>query len=173
MIEALGMPGGKVAILDFKIVKACRLRTKGFFEEIGQHNARRKVGKIKIVAQLDGGGMKGRGMKAAEDAIQAHPDLRGIFAINDPSALGASVAVAAAGLKGKVSIIGFDGQPEGRQAIKRGSIYADAIQRPDKIGITAIQAVIKHLNKEKVPSEILVPTRLYRKRDTVMDPLFN
>ncbi len=37
MIEALGMPGGKVAILDFKIVKACRLRTKGFFEETEKH----------------------------------------------------------------------------------------------------------------------------------------
>ena len=50
MIEALGMKGGKVAILDYKQAKACRLRTKGFFEEIGQHNARRKGGKIEIVS---------------------------------------------------------------------------------------------------------------------------
>ena len=171
LIEALGMEGGKVAILDYGTVLACRLRTEGFIEEIERHNARRIVGKIDVVAHLDGGGTRHKGMKATKDAIQAHPDLRGIFAINDPSALGASAALVDAGLAESVSIIGFDGQPEGRRAIKRGSIYADPIQRPERVAITTVQAMIKHLNDEVVASEILVPTELCRKADADDDPL--
>ena len=53
--------------------------------------------------------------------LQAQPDLVGIFAINDPGALGARGAVEKAGKVGKVMIIGFDGQPEGKQAIKDGN----------------------------------------------------
>jgi ribose transport system substrate-binding protein len=50
--------------------------------------------------------------------LQAFPDIVGIFAINDPSALGARGALEKAGKADKVVIIGFDGQPEGKQAIK-------------------------------------------------------
>jgi ribose transport system substrate-binding protein len=170
MIEALGKKGGEVAILDFKSAEACQLRTRGFFIEIANHNSRTNGGEIKVVAHLDGGGMKERGWRAAQAAIRAHPNLRGIFAINDRSALGASSALISAGLAEQVSIIGFDGQLEGRQAIKRGIIYADPMQQPGRIGITTIQTVIKHLRKETVMSEILIPTELYRKANADRDP---
>ena len=75
--------------------------------------------------------MKDQGYKAAEDALQAHSDLAGIFAINDPSALGARAALEKAGKADQVKIIGFDGQPEGKQAIKEGKIYADPVQFPN------------------------------------------
>ena len=85
MIEALGEAGGKVVILDFKQAESCLLRVKGFKEVIdaAQRRARRS-GQIEIVAELPGDGQKDKGYKAAEDALQAHPDLAGIFAINDP-----------------------------------------------------------------------------------------
>ena len=50
-----------------------------------------------MVAILPGGGDKAKSFKAAEDVLQSHPDLNGIFAINDPSALGAVAAVEKAG----------------------------------------------------------------------------
>src|SRR5947208_4372870 len=78
MIEALGEAGGKVAILHFKQAESCRLRVQGFKEVVNAHNAKEK-GKIDIVAELDGGGLKNEGYKAAEDAVQAHPGLRGIL----------------------------------------------------------------------------------------------
>ena len=88
MIEALGEEGGKIAILAFKQAESCLLRVKGFREVIDEHNGTSDA-KIDIVTELEGGGAKDIGFKAAEDALQAQPDLRGIFAINDPSALGA------------------------------------------------------------------------------------
>ena len=169
MIEALGEAGGKVAVLHFKQAESCLLRVKGFREVIDAHNANGKA-RIEIVAELESGGSKDQGYKAAEDTLQAHPALRGIFAINDPAALGARAALEKAGKTQQVVIIGFDGQPEGKQAIKEGKIYADPIQFPDKMGVQIVTAIVKHSNGETVPPRILIPTSLYRKADAEKDP---
>lgn len=173
MIEALGEAGGKIAILDHKIVESCILRVQGFKEVIEQHNAGRAGGKIQIVAELPGGGVKDQGFKAAEDLLQAHPDLAGLFAINDPTALGARAAFEKAGKANGVKLVGFDGQPEGKQAIKDGKIYADPIQFPDKIGVETVRAILKHFAGEAVPAQMLIPTGLYRKADAERDPALN
>jgi len=169
MIEALGEAGGKVAVLDHKMVESCILRVKGFREVIEQHNAGRASGKIQIVAELPGGGVKDVGFKAAEDLLQAHADLAGIFAINDPSALGARAALEKAG-KTHVKLVGFDGQLEGKQAIKEGKIYADPIQFPDRIGVATVRAIVQHFAGDSVSAELLIPTGLYRKADAEKDP---
>ncbi len=169
MIEALGEAGGKVAILHFKQAESCQLRVKGFREVIDAHNSEGK-GKIDIVAELESGGAKDQGYKAAEDTLQANPDLRGIFAINDPAALGARAALEKAGKTEQIIIVGFDGQPEGKQAIKEGKIYADPIQFPDKMGVQIVEAIIKHSKGETLPPQMLIPTSLYKKADGEKDP---
>ncbi len=168
MIEALGEAGGKIAVLHFKQAESCLLRVKGFREVIDAHNAGGKA-KIEIVTELESGGAKDMGYKAAEDALQAHTDLRAIFAINDPAALGARAALEKAG-KTQVLIIGFDGQPEGKQAIKDGKIYADPIQFPDKMGVQIVDAIVRHSKGETLPPQMLIPTSLYRKADGLKDP---
>jgi ribose transport system substrate-binding protein len=167
IIEAIGAKGS-VAILDHPVVESVMLRTKGFEEVIEQEN---RAGKsdIKIVAKIPGGGAKDQSFKATEDLIQAHPDLAGIFAINDPSALGALAALEKAGKATQVKIVGFDGQPEGKQAIKSGKLYADPIQFPDRIGLETAQAVLNHFEGKEVPKQILIPTSLYRKADADKD----
>ena len=168
IIEALGGTG-KVAILDHPEVESVILRTRGFEEVIAQHNAA-DTGKIEIVAKLPGGGAKDKSFKTAEDILQAHSDLDGIFAINDPSALGAVAALEKAGKAGRVKVVGFDGMPEGKQAIKAGKIYADPIQFPDRIGQQTVQAIVKYMAGDDVPPQILIPTALYRKADAKKDP---
>jgi ribose transport system substrate-binding protein len=170
MIEALGEAGGKIAILDHKVVESCILRVKGFKEVIAQHNASQSSGKIEIVAELPGGGAKDQGYKATEDLLQAHPELGGLFAINDPSALGARAAMEKAGKAAHIKLVGFDGQPEGKQAIKDGKIYADPIQFPDRIGAETMCAIIQHFAGEPLRQEILIPTALYRRSDALKDP---
>jgi ribose transport system substrate-binding protein len=164
MIEALGANGGRIAVLHFKQVESCQLRVKGFREVIEAHNAAGKA-RIDIVSELESGGAKDLGFKATEDILQAHPDLQAIFAINDPAALGARAALEKAGCAEKVLIIGFDGQPEGKQAIKQGKIYADPIQFPEQMGAKAVDAIVRHSKGESIPPTILIPTSLYRQAD--------
>jgi ribose transport system substrate-binding protein len=155
---------GTVAIIDHPEVESVLLRTKGFMEVISQHP------EIKVVATLPGGGARDRSFKVAQDILQAHPDVNLIFAINDPSALGAVAALEAAGKLASVKVIGFDGQPEAKKAIRDGKIYADAIQFPQKIGAMSIDAVAKYLAGDKVEAESLIPTGLYKKAEADADP---
>lgn len=170
MIEALGAAGGNIAILDHRKVESCILRVQGFKEVLDAHNAKRAAGRIVIVTELPSGGSKDQGYRSAADALQAHDDLVGIFAINDPSALGARAALENAKRAERIKIIGFDGQPEGKKAIKEGKIYADPVQFPDRIGQETAKAILRYFNGDTPEPQILIPTALYRQADALKDP---
>ena len=126
-------------------------------------------GKIEIVAEIPGDGLRDKGFKAAEDALQQVPDMRGIFAINDPSGLGAVGALEKAGKLEQVTVIAFDGMPAGKKAIKEGKIYADPIQHPDQIGRETIKAIVSYLSGEEVPANFDIPATLYTKETAEAD----
>ena len=169
MIEALGENGGKVLVVHFPQANSCQLRVRGFKEIIDAYNKGKETGEIVVVSELDGGGVRDEGYKVTEDTLQAHPDLAGIFAINDPSALGARAALEKAGKQDQVKIVAFDGQPEGKQAIKDGKIYADPVQFPGKIGAKTVELIMTYFNGQEVAEEVLIPTELYRKEDGLKD----
>ncbi len=168
IVEAVG-GRGKVAILDHPVVESVILRTQGFEERLAELNKAPDVN-VQIVAKLPGGGDKTKSLSATQDLIQSHPDLDAIFAINDPSALGARAALENAGKADQVKIVGFDGQPEGKQAIKDGKIYADPIQYPDRIGVETVRAIMRYMNGEDVAPELLIATSLYRQENALADP---
>jgi ribose transport system substrate-binding protein len=170
MIDALGDSGGKVLVLDHKIANSCILRVDGFKKVINAHNAGKETGKIEIVAELASGGNRTDSYKATADQLQAHTDLVGVFAINDPGALGAYTAIDEAGRTESIKIIGFDGQMEGKIAIKEGKVYADPIQFPRKMGVQIVEKIISHLAGEVVEKTVLIPTSLYKKADADKDP---
>ena len=170
MIEALGEQGGKVLVVHFPQANSCQLRVQGFEEVIGAYNQGLSAGLIEVVAQLDGGGVRDEGYKVTEDTLQAHPDLRGIFAINDPSGLGARAALEKAGKQDQVVIVAFDGQPEGKQAIKDGKIFADPIQFPGLIGKKTVELMMDYFAGLEVEKEVLIPTELYKQEDGLNDP---
>lgn len=163
MVEALNGKG-KIAIIDHPEVESVIQRTKGFKDVIAAAKG------IEIVAQLPGGAARDTAFKSAQDILEKNAQLDGIFAINDESALGTVAAIEKAGRAAKIKVIGFDGMMEARHAIKEGKIFAETIQYPDKIGQITIQTITKYMAGEKVPSEILIPTALYRKVDAEKDP---
>lgn len=170
MLEALGGQAGKVVILDLPEVESCQLRVKGFKEVIAAHNEQKPDSKVSIVAELPCDGDIEKGFKAAQDALQGNEDLIGIFAINDPAALGAYEALVKAGKTAQVKLIGFDGQDVGKEAIRDGKIYADPIQFPELMGVMTAKSIIKHFDGERMEPEQLIPTKLYRQADGEMDP---
>ena len=163
MVEALHGKG-KVAILDHPVVESVQLRTKGFNARLAELKEQKKS-EIEVVATIPGGGDKAKSMAATQDLIEAHGGLAGIFAINDPSALGARAALENAGKADQIRLIGFDGQPEGKEAIAAGKIYADPVQFPDQIGAKTVEAILKYFRGETVDKQILIPTALYTQSD--------
>ena len=164
IMEALDNKG-KVAILDYAQVESVIQRVKGFKAELKEANS-----PIEIVKIIPGGGDRAISFKATKEIITTVADVNAIFAVNDPSGLGAYAALKDEGKEGQIKIVAFDGMPEGRQAIKDGHIYADAVQSTKKIAEGVVGAVVKHSEGEDVPEEILIPTMLYRKGDADKDP---
>jgi ribose transport system substrate-binding protein len=151
--------GGSVAILDEPEVTSVQDRVKGFKAALAA------CPKVTIVADIDGGGERAKASSATEDILQSHKDLKGIFGINDDSALGAAKAVEAAGLTGKIAVIGYDATPEARDAIKAGTMYGDAIQHPDQIGAKTIDAIADSFAGKPVAKKIAVAVGTYTKAD--------
>jgi ribose transport system substrate-binding protein len=151
--------GGPVAILDEPEVTSVQDRVKGFKAALAA------CPKVTIVADIDGGGERAKASSATEDILQSHKDLKGIFGINDDSALGAAKAVEAAGLAGKIAVIGYDATPEARDAIKAGTMYGDAIQHPDQIGDKTIDAIADSFAGKRVEKKIAVTVGTFTKAD--------
>ena len=151
---------GAVAIIDEPEVTSVQDRVKGFKQGLAAG-----CPGAKVVVDIDGGGERARASAAMEDILQAHKDLKGVFGINDDSALGAAKAIEAANLKGKVVVIGYDATPEARTAIADGSMYGDAIQHPDQIGAKTIDAIADYFAGKTPPAKISVPVGTYTKAD--------
>ena len=127
------------------------------------------TGKIEIVGSYQCTGSKDTGLDAARDALQSHPDIVGIFAINDPSALGARAAVEAESKQDEIVIVGFDGQPEAKVAIKDGKLFDSPVQFPDKMAVEVVKGVVKYFKGEKLDPEMLIKTVQYRLEDAEKD----
>lgn len=170
MIEAVRSRNKKIMILDFPPAESCVKRIAGFRDRIGEYNLANPLDQFNIVTQLPCDGQRDVAFKATSDVIQAHPDLVGIFAINDPGALGAVGALEKVNRLDDITIIGFDGQNEGKVAIRDGKIYADPIQFPKRIGRQTVQTIMKYLNGNEVEKTQLIETALYRQEDGLNDP---
>ena len=151
---------GSVAIIDEPEVTSVQDRVKGFKMALGAH-----CPGVKIVEDADAGGQRDKANSATGDILQAHKNLKGIFGINDDSALGALAAVQAAGLTGKVAIVGYDATPEARAAIAKGQMTGDAMQHPATIGAMTIDAIHNYFAGKAVPAKVSVPVGTYTMTD--------
>ena len=141
---------GTVGVIGENDVQTTIDRQQGFTQALASHP------KIKIVAQLDGAGVRDRSLRAADDLLQAHPKVSAIFAINDESALGTLAAVQAR--KTHPVIVGYDAGPEAQRAIAGGTaLRADVAQQPKLIGQKTVDAIASYFAGQTPPPKIAVP----------------
>ena len=155
---------GRIAIITYPEVTSCILRINGFKDYLKKHNS-----KLVIVTELSGKGNRSDGYAVATDILTAHPDIVGIFAINDPSGLGAYSAVLKAGKTGQITIVAFDASPAGKQAVFERKLYDSPQQFPRKMARGTVEAFIKYLNGEDVPKKNFIPCAHYYYEDSVDD----
>lgn len=151
---------GQVAIIDEPEVTSVQDRVRGFRQAIAQ-----LCPHVSIVADVDGGGQRDQAENDMSDILQSHRGVAGVFGINDDSALGALTAVKAAGLVGKVAIVGYDAEPEARTAIAAGQMYGDAVQYPEQIGKETIDAIHEYFTGKMPPKVVHVNVGTFTKAD--------
>ncbi len=155
---------GKVAIITLPEITSCILRRDGFVDYLEENNSN-----LEVVTELSGKGNRNDGYAVATDILQAHPDIVGIFAINDPSALGAYSAVSKAGKQQQICIVAFDASPAGKQAVFERKLYDSPQQFPRKMAQGTVEAFIKYLDGDEVPKTEFVPCEHYYYEDSVQD----
>jgi ribose transport system substrate-binding protein len=155
---------GSIAIVSLPEVTSCILRVDGFRDYLKENNS-----PITIVTELSGKGSRDEGYSVATDILQAHPEINGIFAINDPSALGAYAAVVKAGRENDITIVGFDASPAGKQAVFEKKLYDTPQQFPRKMATGTVDAFIQYLEGESVAKTIFIPCERYLYDTSVSD----
>lgn len=105
---------------------------------------------IEVVATQPGDWVREKGMNAAMDMLQAHPDINVIYGLSDEMALGAVQAIKQLG-RDDIIVVGLDGNPNAFESVKAGELTATLDCGPVAIGANAILAIVEAL--ENVPRE--------------------
>ena len=99
---------------------------------------------IELVASQNGFWSTEGGMKVMENALQANPDIAGVFAANDDAALGAIEACKNAGVRPFIG--GFDAIANGCQAIADGKMDATVAFFPDTMADASFRVGAAYIN---------------------------
>lgn len=123
----------------------------------GCRNVAAKFPDIKIVGQQASKNDRASGLAVTTDMLTANPDVTGIFGMNDPSALGAVLAVEQADKASQIKVTGVDGSPEAVAELKReGSPFiGTATQNPGGMVQEAIR-IAEGMAAGKAPAESTV-----------------
>lgn len=152
MADALGEEGRIVVLQGTPGTSASRERGSGFAEGIAEFPD------IEVVSQQPADFDRSRGLDVMTNMLQSNGDVDGVFAENDEMALGAAAALSSAGKEAVV--IGFDGTPEGVDAVGEGVLYATIAQRPAELGRAAVRNAIAVIEGERIEETVKVPVEV-------------
>ena len=137
---------GKVGILSGSLTATNHAaRVKGFKDAIANYPD------IEVVFEQPDDDNLEKAVSLTENALQAHPDLSGIFGANASNPIGAARAVQNAGKAGEIAIVGMDDLPETLQFIKDGVIAGVKAQRQWEIGYWTVKYLVAKNENHTIP----------------------
>lgn len=163
--ESLGVDPCKVAYLQgFRALPLDNARTDAVLKGL-------EAGGAEVVASPEGGYTQATGLAAAQDVLQANPDVNVIIG-SSQAILGAEQAVTDAGLTG-IALIGNGAPRQAVAAVKEGRWFAVWADAESSAGKEAVSVAIRAVRGEDVPSSVdttkLLPTPLGTKENLPED----
>ncbi|MCI1005281.1 ABC transporter substrate-binding protein [Herbaspirillum sp. C7C8] len=157
---------GNVVIVNGPPVSAVMDRVTGCKAEF------KKSPGIKILSDnQNAGGSRDGGMTTMSNLLAAHGKIDGVFAINDPTAIGAELAIRQAKRSDIKLITGVDGAPDAERALKDSKSLFAASPAQDPYGMAAESVAIGYqvMNGHTPEKAVkLLPVKLIT-RDNVAD----
>ncbi|MFD4035451.1 substrate-binding domain-containing protein [Streptomyces sp. NPDC058637] len=158
LADKLGGKGSIVVLQGTAGTSASRERGAGFAEGIKAYPG------IKVVATQPADFDRTKGLDVMTNLLQSHPGITGVFAENDEMALGATKALGSkAGTS--VSVVGFDGTPDGLKAVEAGTLYASVAQQPKELGRIAVRNAVRAADDEKIQDMVKVPVKVVTQKN--------
>jgi ribose transport system substrate-binding protein len=149
LAKAIGEKG-KVGLLIFlKGARSSDEREQGFIEGL------RKYPNIQLVSTLDIQSDPQKALEMTLNMLNAHPDLVGIFAANEPGGVGAANALRQRKLTDKVKLVAFDASEDQIKSLNEGVIQALVVQDPFKMGYLGVKTVMKAIRKETLSEKFI------------------
>ncbi len=147
---------GECAVISWDDLDICIDRATGF------KNAIAKYPNMKIVSEISYAGDTNKAASITQDFITQFPNLKLIYAVGDPAAVGAVNTIKAAGKD--IKVIGFDGNPEFYSGTKNDpDIWiADVQQDPKGCAAWSVEIAVDYLRNGKTPEKenLLAPTMI-------------
>jgi ribose transport system substrate-binding protein len=132
MKKLLGDGGGEVAILTGSLTATnATQRIAGFTKAL-------EGSKVKIVQTLSDDADPAKALSNGQSALQANPNLKGIYTVWSYDGPAAGQAVQAAGKSGQVQVVADDAEPKTVQFVRAGVIQAMVLQRPYQQGYLGV-----------------------------------
>ncbi len=97
------------------------------------------------------------------DMLVRNKNVDGIFAVNQPSSVGAYKALQASGSAGKIIMVGFDSDPILIEGIGEGDVEALVVQNPFEIGYQGVLAAVSALDGKTVQKKMPIPSMIVNK----------
>jgi ribose transport system substrate-binding protein len=112
-------------------------RAQGFIDYIKQY-----APNMKIIADIYGGGSRGKALHSATELLQESAHIDGIFAVNESATDGVLRALRNANQAGKIKLVGFDTSDFLLEGLKIGDVNGLIIQNPRQMGYLSIKAAV-------------------------------
>ncbi len=91
------------------------------------------------------------GQSAMHKLLDEHPRIDLVYAINEPAAAGARLALVESGVDAAAVIVSVDGSCDGVEKIATGELDATAMQFPAEMANLGIEAIVNFKNKGLIP----------------------
>ena len=153
-IDAIG-EGASVAVLEGVPGASSAIdRLDGFMQAA--------EGRLEIATSLTANFNRVEGLNVTENILQAHPDIVGIFAMNDEMGLGAIEAALAAGRQPgeDIFITGFDATADALAAVQAGTMLYTVDQMSGLQGATAVELAVDFMLGNGLPSLVPVDVQI-------------
>lgn len=128
---------GSIAILNFVRGSAPAMeRERGVRESLADSD-------IQILETLYSDASEERAYEIAVELLRNEPDLRGIAALNEPTAVGAARAIKEMQAVSRVKLIGFDNSMEEIAFLEEDVLQATIVQKPFNMGYLAVKTAME------------------------------
>ena len=108
---------------------------------------------IQVLEPQYGAGDPAKSADITKSILAANPDLKGIYAANEGSAIGVLKGIEESGRQG-VTVIGFDSGKNQLDAIRSGAMLGAITQNPVGMGEQLVDAAVKATKGESLPKVI-------------------
>ncbi len=118
----------------------------------------KKYPQIKVLASQPAHFQRMAAMQAMENLLQKFPKVNAVIGANDEEAMGAVMAIKAAGRQNEgIIVAGFDGSEDASRAIQNGQIAVTYNTDPYGSGYAAAAFLVKYLNDGSKPAKYFMP----------------